>query len=194
MSGFLNPTVNVDGIRDVNTNLSNIQRSLSALQSQIGIVTLTIGSIPALTLYGNPGPGAAVPQAISLGTGLTMVGTLLSATLTGCATLPWEGGAIVSAGTFWFCYTAPFALTISGMDWTVGSAGGSFTAAVNIVHAGVATPVIGLSAVNVNSATKTNTAAAGANIALAGDGIQVVISAPAGSPTDAVLCLNFSRN
>jgi len=188
-------TVNIAGLDTTNQNLTNIQRSLSSLLTQIATVTVTIGSIPALTIYGNQGPGSLPPVAIGLGSGLTMAGSVLSAPLSGSVTRAWNGGEIVVAATYQIAYTVPFALTISSMDSSVGSVGGSsFTANVQIVHAGVATSVTGLAAVAVNSATKTNTLATASNVASAGDGIQIVITAPAGNPTDAILCLNFSRN
>jgi hypothetical protein len=113
--------------------------------------------------------------------------------LEGSVTLGWPGGAIVAPGTYLFAFTAPFGFTIDSLDWTVGSAPGTaFVANVQIVHGGVTTSVTGLSAVTVNAAMKSRTLAA-ANTVLAGDGVQVAISAVTGSPTDAALALNFTR-
>jgi hypothetical protein len=114
--------------------------------------------------------------------------------LEGSVTLGWPGGAIVAPGTYLFAFTAPFGFRIDSLDWTVGSAPGTaFVANVQIVHAGVATSVTGLSAVVVNAAPKSRTPATAANTVLTGDGVQVVLSAVTGGPTDAALALNFTR-
>ena len=114
--------------------------------------------------------------------------------LEGSVTLGWNGGAIVAAGTYQFAFTAPFGFTIDSLDWIVGSVGGTaFVATVQIVRAGAATPVSGLAGVAVNSLAKSRSLATGANTVFAGDGVQVALGAVSGSPTDAVLCLNFTR-
>jgi hypothetical protein len=98
-------------------------------------------------------------------------------------------GAVVVNGTITVIAKAPFALTINSMDYRVGSAGGSFTVAVQI--AGVS--VTGLSAVVVSSATSSNAAATAANTVTAGQAITVVISATSGSPTGGNLQINGTR-
>lgn len=95
-------------------------------------------------------------------------------------------GAVVVNGTITVVTKAPFALTITSLDYTAGGAGGSFTVAVQI--AGVS--VTGLSAVAVSSASVLNAAATGANAVAAGQAITVVISGTSGSPTGSNLQIN----
>lgn len=90
-------------------------------------------------------------------------------------------------GTYYFAIAAPYAGTVDSLDYFTGA--GSFTAAVQIG----ATPVTGLSAVAVSSATAANAAATGANTFAAGQLISVVISAAANSPTNAALNLRIRR-
>lgn len=98
--------------------------------------------------------------------------------------IQWVTGAVVTADTFYFVYSAPYAGTINSLTYFAGT--GSFTLAVNINS----TPVTALSAVSVNSATPATTAATGANTFHAGDIIEGVITSPSGSPTDVLLLLN----
>jgi hypothetical protein len=98
-------------------------------------------------------------------------------------------GAIVANGTITVVRNSPFAFTVSDMGYEVGSAGGSFTVAVNIN----ATPITGLSAVVVSSAIQNTANATAARTVSVGDKITVVISGVTGSPTGAVLQINGVR-
>lgn len=98
-------------------------------------------------------------------------------------------GAIVANGTLILARKAPFAGTITSMDYEVGSAAGSFTVAVQIN--GVS--ATGLSAVAVSSATTANTVATAANTFAVSDKITLVVSAVSGSPTGSNLQINFTR-
>lgn len=98
-------------------------------------------------------------------------------------------GAIVTNGIITVVRNSPFAFTVSDMGYEVGSAGGSFTVAVNIN----ATPITGLSAVVVSSATQNTANATAARTVAVGDKITIVISGVTGSPTGAVLQINGVR-
>lgn len=95
-------------------------------------------------------------------------------------------GAILTNDTFWLVLNAPVAFTINSL--THKTSAGTFTANVQIN--GVS--VTGLSAVAVTS-VKTTTNASGANSVVAGDVITVVVTNVSGSPTNAVVCLNFTQ-
>lgn len=95
-------------------------------------------------------------------------------------------GAVLTNNTFWFTLNAPVPFTINSLTHQTGA--GSFTANVQIN--GVS--VTGLSAVSVTT-SKTTTSATAANTVVEGDVITVVVTAAAGSPTDAVLSLNFTQ-
>lgn len=97
--------------------------------------------------------------------------------------LQWVTGAVVTADTVYFVYSAPYSGTINSLTYFAGV--GSFTLAVKING----TNVTGLSAITVNSATPATTNATGANTFLAGDIIEGVITSPASSPTDVLLSL-----
>lgn len=97
--------------------------------------------------------------------------------------LQWVTGAVVSNDTVYFVYSAPYAGTLNSLTSFAGV--GSFTVAVQING----TPVTGLGAVSVASATPATTAATGANTFAAGAIISGVITSASGSPTDAVLSL-----
>jgi collagen type I/II/III/V/XI/XXIV/XXVII alpha len=98
-------------------------------------------------------------------------------------------GAVAVNGAITLVRKSPFAFTINSLDYEVGSAGGSFTVAVQIAG----TPVTGLSAVAVSSATSANAAATAARSVAVGQAVAVVISAVSGSPTGANLQLNGAR-
>jgi hypothetical protein len=107
---------------------------------------------------------------------------------TGSASLQWGGGLVVANGTYYLTIYAPYAGTITSMDYFTGN--GSFTANVQI--AGVS--VTGLSAVLVNSATNTNTVASAANVFNAGQAVSVIITGSTGSPTGVVLNLRITKS
>ena len=155
MSGLL-PSVSVQGITDINTNLVNIQRSLSSLFQQIGVVSISVGTITAGDLYGNPGPGTLAPVGVSPTGGISLsaggnvvvewnagtVNTLGSGVTINSGTLnvsaaQWSAGTVTSLGAG---ITIPGGvLTVASAQWTAGSvsnvsaglavAGGTLTAA-----------------------------------------------------------------
>jgi hypothetical protein len=144
-----------------------------------------LGTIPAITLplsAANGGTGAT-----ALGTSsFSLDGSTLVARNKGKLQAQWVMGAVLTADTFYFAYSAPYGGTINSMTYLVGT--GSFTVAVNIAG----TPVTSLSAVTVNSATPATTNATGANTFTAGQIISGVVSSPSGSPTDALLILDVT--
>lgn len=107
----------------------------------------------------------------------------------GAVSRVWDGGLVVANGTYVLIGSAPYPLTVSGLDYEVGSAAGSFTVAVN----NGATAVTGLSAVAVSSATKASAAATGNAAVASGGRVTAVVTAVAGSPSGAVLTLRFNR-
>jgi hypothetical protein len=140
------------------------------------------GGSTGLTTSGGPITGAGT---------ITLAGTLAVASggagsRAALMQLQWAGGATVANDTFYFAFNAPRNGTINSLDWFSGT--GSFTVAVKIAG----TNVTGLAAVNVNTATPTNTAATAANTFTAGQSITAVITAAATSPTDALLGLNIT--
>lgn len=95
-----------------------------------GNVSLALAPIAASTLLGNSGAGPAAPSAITLGSGLSLVGGVLSATGGGSSG---GGGTVTSVGL-----SAPGIFTVSGSPVT-GSGTLSFdvvSQAANVVWAG----------------------------------------------------------
>lgn len=79
---------------------------------------------------------------------------------------------------------------ISSVDYlTAGSSTPSFTASVEIGG----TPVTSCSALSVSSSTNTNVACTGADTLASGNAVEVVISGVSGSPTQAVVKVNFTH-
>jgi hypothetical protein len=105
----------------------------------------------------------------------------------GSATLSFGMGAVVVAGTLYV--DVPYAATITTLKYNVGSAGGSFTVAVQIAG----TNVTSLSAVAVSSSSDNTATATGANTLTAGQRVGFVFSSVTGSPTDAVLTLTWTH-
>lgn len=103
-------------------------------------------------------------------------------------TLDFSAGLTVVAGTYRVVGTATFPFTIDSLDYEVGDAGGSFTAAVQISGA----PVTGLSAISVSS-SMLNAVATGGNSVITGNRVSIIISAVSGSPANAVLTLRCTR-
>jgi hypothetical protein len=102
--------------------------------------------------------------------------------------MQWTGGTVVTNNTYYFSIYAPYSGTINSLDWFSGT--GSFTVNVEIGT----TSVTGLSAVNVNSATLTNSVATAANTFAAGSLIKVIVTSATSSPTNAVLSLRITRS
>lgn len=98
-------------------------------------------------------------------------------------------GVIVANGTITLLRKSPSVLTITSLDYEVGSAGGSFTVDIQI---GGAT-VIGLAGISVSSATSSNAVALSANAVSVGQAITAVISGVTGLPTGANLQINGTR-
>lgn len=93
----------------------------------------------------------------------------------------------VAPGTYTLIALAPYALTLTGLVYSVGNAGGSFDATVTVGG----TPVSGLTGVVVSSATP---AIASASQAVAvGGTVDVVIANVAGAPVQPTLTLQFQR-
>jgi hypothetical protein len=95
----------------------------------------------------------------------------------------WQNAAVVSDDTVWLCFDAPYSGTVNSMTYFTGN--GSFTVAVQING----TPVTGLGAVAVSSATPATTNATAANVFTQGQRITAVITGSTGAPTDALLSL-----
>lgn len=92
----------------------------------------------------------------------------------------WQNAATVSDDTVWW-FDMPYGGTISTLKFFTGV--GSFTVAIQING----TPVTGLSAVAVSSATPATATATALNTFANGDNITAVITGSTGSPTDALL-------
>ena len=140
--------------------------------------TVTLGTPLAVTSGGTGGATAATARS-----GLAVDKLALA--------MDFNQGRVVVAGTIVLARKAVYAGTINSLDYEVGSvASTSFTVAVQIN--GVS--ATGLSAIVVNSATTTNTAASAANTFAAGDKITLVISSITGSPTGGNLQVNITRS
>ena len=98
-------------------------------------------------------------------------------------------GTIVSDGTYDLMPSAPYPLTLDSLNYQVGTAGGSFTAAILSNGASVA----GLSGVTVSSAAQQSAAATGNRAVAQGGRVQIQVTNTQGAPTDAVLTLQFTR-
>lgn len=107
----------------------------------------------------------------------------------GAVSRVWDGGLVVANGTYVLIGSAPYPLAITGLDYEVGSAAGSFSVAVN----NGASAVTGLSAVAVSSAAETSAPATGNAAVASGGRVTAVVSGVTGSPTGAVLTLRFNR-
>lgn len=127
-----------------------------------------------------PGSGLALPPFSS-----AFIGRKGSAT----SQLVGNGSALVN-GTFWFTLNAPVPFTITGL--THKTSAGTFTADIQIN--GVS--VTGLSAVSVTTSKTTTAATVGGNnvSVVEGDVITVVVTSATGTPTDAVLSLNYTQS
>jgi len=95
----------------------------------------------------------------------------------------WQNAAAVSDDTVWLCFDTPYAGTVNSLTHFTGN--GSFTVAIQING----TPVTGLGAVAVSSATPAIATATAANVFTQGQRITAVITGSTGSPTDALLSL-----
>lgn len=118
-------------------------------------------------------------------------GAQLAALASGAAsplsvTLNWAGGTTVVAGTYLFTGTAAYPFTVTSLDASVGTAGGTITAQVRNAGATVG----GLGAAAISAAGKTNFPASGANRAVAAGATVDVVLTVTGTPTNAFLTLN----
>jgi len=120
-------------------------------------------------------PGPAGPQGIQGIPGTSRNAARLQA--------QWQNAAVVSDDTVWLCFDTPYGGTINSLTHFTGN--GSFIVSVQLNG----TPVTGLGAVAVLSATPATTAATGLNTFSAGQRITAVITGSTGSPTDALLSL-----
>lgn len=93
----------------------------------------------------------------------------------------WQNAAVVSDDTVWLVYDAPYGGTINSLTYFTGN--GSFVVSIQING----TPITGLGAIAVLSATPATTNASGLNTFAAGARITAVITGSTGSPTDALL-------
>lgn len=100
----------------------------------------------------------------------------------------WVTGSTVANDTIYFSYDPPYPGTINSLTYFTGS--GSFSLAVQINS----TPVTGLDALTVNSATPTTTNATALNTFTAGQHLNGVITSATGSPTDVLLSLSVTWN
>jgi hypothetical protein len=154
------------------------------LTNSIAYVNLTPSGYVTV---GSPTGGGQGTGTINV-TGYYLNGVALTTTFPFSQTLNWAQAAVVANGTVIYTTYAPYAGTIAALKYSNGSAGGSFTANVRING----TSVTSLSAVNVASASSAT--ATGANTFVAGDTIDVVISAVSGTPTDAYLTIRGTRS
>lgn len=145
-----------------------------SISRNTGVITL---STPLPLASGGVGSATAAGARTNLGLAPIAVGVDFSL------------GAVVANGTITVIRKAPYAFTINSMDYEVGSAGGSFTVAVQIAG----TNVTGLSAVAVSSSSSSNAAATAANSVAAGQAVTIVITSTTGSPTGANLQINGTR-
>lgn len=163
-------------------------------QNQVtaGSLLVTASSVQKTLASWLAGVPASLPLPASQGgTGATALGassfsldgTTLVARNKASLQLQWVTGAVVSADTVYFAYSAPYPGTVNSLTYFAGT--GSYTVAVKING----TNVTSLSAITVNSATPATTNATGANTFIAGDIIEGVITSPSGSPTPSVLSL-----
>jgi len=103
-------------------------------------------------------------------------------------TISFSQGAEPQAGTIVLDGHVAGPRTVTAVHANGGTAGGSIAARVEILRAGVATPIGGLEAVLASGATATF-AATGANALIAGDVLQLVITAVTGTPADAWIAI-----
>jgi hypothetical protein len=102
--------------------------------------------------------------------------------------LQWTAGAVLSNGTAYFSYSAPYAGTIQSLTYLTGA--GSFVATVQINGVNVS----GLNALLVNSVTATIANATANNTFAVGNTISVVLASASGLPTGTVLSLAMLLN
>lgn len=155
--------------------VSSTQQTLAAWLATIQQITLPLS-------VANGGTGQTALGASSF----TAAGGTLSARRAARLQAQWVTGAVVTNDTFYFAYDAPYAGVINSLTYFAGV--GSFTLAVNIAGS----PVTGLGALTVNSATPATTNATAANTFAAGQIISGAITSAASSPTDVLLSLNVT--
>lgn len=100
------------------------------------------------------------------------------------ATLSFPGP--LTAGTYLFTGTAPYPFTITSIDASVGTSGGTITA--NVRNAG--STVGNLGAVFIASSTKTNSPASGSGTAVAAGATVDAVLTTTGLPVGAFIVLN----
>ena len=95
MSGILGGmgAVNVAGMNELSVGLQNINQQLSNLFRQIGVIQISLPSIPAGDLFGNPGAIAGQPSPV------TPVGPGLELSPLGNLTVQWNGGTVNAVGS-----------------------------------------------------------------------------------------------
>lgn len=153
--------------------------TVASVQQTLATWLATIQSITLPLSAANGGTGAT-----SLGaTSLSVSGGVLVARTAARMQIQWVSGAVAANGTVYFTYDPPYPGTINSLTYFAGT--GSLTVAVQIAG----TPVTGLGAVAVNSATPATTNASAANTFTAGQIISGVITGASGSPTPVMLSL-----
>ena len=116
MSGILGGmgAVNVAGIQELSVGLQNINQQLSNLFRQIGIITISLPSLPGDSLFGNPSGSPALPSPITLGTGLAFSGSVLNAAIG-----EWSAGIVTALGAN--LSIVGTTLTAASSQWSAGT-------------------------------------------------------------------------
>ncbi len=104
-------------------------------------------------------------------------------------TVNWSGLSVVTPGIYIVELFAPFALTISSINYAIGTNGGSFS--VSVLNAGVA--VTGLSTVPVSNIVVQTALATGNNVVAQGTTLELSVSGVVGNPTGSVIQINGTR-
>lgn len=104
-------------------------------------------------------------------------------------TVNWAGQSVVTNGTYIIELQCPYTLTVTSMNYGVGSNGGSFIATVR--NAGVA--ISGLGPQTINAAGIATNVATANNIVQQGTQLDILVSGVSGSPSGSVIQINGTR-
>lgn len=172
------------------------------------VVTNVGGSAAAWVLYGDGGPVGSVACGLlpafggdatsNTGSCTTSVLTTNGTAFTGSATVDatnkncpwrWDSNTTVANGTF-PCWVPTFAGTINSITYyTNGSGTPSFSASIQIAGSNVT----GCTSLTVSTSSVTVTTCSGANSFTSGQKVDVVIASATGSPSQALVQINFHQ-
>jgi len=158
---------------------------VTSFNARTGVVTLTFGDVTtALTFtpYDAANPANYTTKTY-VDSAISAIPSPPAARNAARLQAQWQNAAVVSDDTVWLCFDTPYAGTVNSLTYFTGA--GSFTCAIQING----TPVTGLGAVAISSATPATTNATAANVFTQGQRITAVITGSTGSPTDALLSL-----